>query len=78
MVSVCVPDEEEEGNRWGWAEKVVKVVDVRLGREYEVRLREEAGEMRIFVGQFQLVVDSVCAGAKADEDRYVVGRQGIL
>jgi hypothetical protein len=52
VISVCVPEEEEEGNRWGWAEKVVKAVDVKLGREYEVRLREEAGEMKIFVGMF--------------------------
>jgi len=55
VISVCVPEEEEEGNRWGWAEKVVKAVDVKLGREYEVRLREEAGEMSIFVGMFLYV-----------------------
>jgi hypothetical protein len=46
-------DREDTESRWGWGEKVLLLTDVKTGRRYKVKLREEAGEMLVLVGKFK-------------------------
>jgi hypothetical protein len=47
-------DPEDTESRWGWGEKALLLTDVKTGRRYKVKLREEAGEMLVLVGKSNL------------------------
>lgn len=51
VVEVVQPEAGSE-DQWGWGEKVILLEDVRCGLRYRLRLREDATELFIAVGEY--------------------------
>lgn len=56
ITSILPASPEDEETRWGWGEKVLLLACVKTGRKYKIRLREEAGEMLVMVGDIANII----------------------